>query len=202
MRESLRVALATLAAAAAFLFLFLGQRWHLAVSALIALLLYGALYLMLKPSLRIGKVRVDSLRGGEELHRLMADAHEDMRSIYEASQTIRDAGIREKAAGLHQLGNSILAYLNQNPQKIGSARRFFSYYLDTGASILTRYMKLAAANPSSPQVQRLTPETDRAVDTLRRAFMGQFNKLIQNELMDVEADIELLESTLRTEDEA
>jgi hypothetical protein len=48
-------------------------------------------------------------------------------------------------------------------------------------------------------VQRLTPETARALDILQDAFMAQFNKLMQNEVMDVEADIDLLEKTLHME---
>jgi hypothetical protein len=37
------------------------------------------------------------------------------------------------------------------------------------------------------------------LDILQDAFMTQFNKLVQNEVMDVEADIGLLEKTLHLE---
>ena len=199
MKEGLRTILAFLAGAIAFLALFLLAKWHILVSAVIALLLYGAVFLLTKPTRRIGSTKVDSLKGGPELLQIMSDAHEDMQAIYRASQQVGDAAIKEKALKLHELGNRILAYLGQNPQKISSARRFFSFYLDTGANILTKYMNLMASNPDSERVQRLTPETGRALDILHKAFMEQFNKLVQNEVMDVEADIALLEKTLQME---
>lgn len=199
MKESIRVTVSLLVSLAAFALLFFGLKWQIWVSAALALLLYGAVYLMGKPILRIGSVKVDSIKGGEELHQMMADAQDDMRTIYNASQSVRDQGVKDKALKLHQLGNSILSYLSENPGKIGSARRFFTYYLDTGAGILDKYMRLARTNPNSSQVQQLTPQTAQAMDILHDAFMGQFNKLMQNELIDVEADIRLLENTLKME---
>lgn len=199
MKEGFRTVLAFIAGALAFYLLFFRAHWHILVSGAIALLLYGAVFLLTKPTRRIGSVKVDSLKGGPELLQIMSDAHEDMQSIYRASQQVKDSAIKEKALKLHELGNRILTYLGQNPKKISSARRFFSFYLDTGANILTKYMNLMASNPDSERVQRLTPETDRALDILHKAFMEQFNKLVQNEVMDVEADIDLLEKTLQME---
>lgn len=199
MSEGLRSLLGLLAGLGSFLLLHLSMRWNLFVAAGIAVLLYLAVYYLTKPALRIGKIKVDRLKGGEELHQMMSDAHADMQVIYRASQAVGDTGIRSKALKLHELGNQMLSYLSQNPGTISSARRFFSYYLDTGAGILSKYMKLTTGNPSSPEVQRLTPETDKALDTLYEAFMAQFNKLMANEVMDVEADIQLLEKTLKME---
>lgn len=199
MKESSRSFLAFLAGIASFAALYLLFKWHIVVSGLIALLIYGAVFLLTRPTQRIGATNVDNLQGGQELLQIMSDAHDDMQVIHRASQRSRDPQIAEKAKKLHELGSRLLTYLGDNPKKISSARRFFSFYLDTGANILTKYMDLMASNPDSPQVQRLTPETARALDVLQDAFMTQFNKLVQNEVMDVEADIDLLEKTLHVE---
>ena len=200
MKENTRTFIAFLAGILVFVLLYFGASWHILVSGLIALLIYGAIFLLTKPVKRIGSTPVDSLKGGQELLQIMSDAHEDMQVIYRASQVTLDAQIDVKAKKLHELGNRLLTYLGNNPEKISSARRFFSFYLDTGANILSKYMNLITSNPDSPQVQRLTPETARALDILHDAFMKQFNKLMQNEVMDVAADIDLLEKTLHLED--
>ncbi len=199
MKETIRAVLAFIVGASSFAILFFSAKWHILVCAMIALLMYGAVFLLTMPIKRIGKTRVDSLKGGQELLQIMSEAHEDMQVIYRASQQKTDAQIALKAGKLHELGNRMLTYLGENPKKIFSARRFFNFYLDTGANILDKYLKLTASNPDSPQVQRLTPETTRALDILQDAFMTQFNKLMQNEVMDVEADIDLLEKTLHLE---
>ncbi|NLL54482.1 MAG: hypothetical protein GX246_04950, partial [Clostridiales bacterium] len=171
------------------------------VSGLIAILIYGAVFFLAKPVKRIGNTPVENIKGGQELLQIMSDAHDDMQVILKASQSALEAEIDVKAKKLYELGNRLLTYLGNNPEKISSARRFFSFYLATGANILAKYMDLIASNPDSPQVQRLTPETARALDILQDAFMTQFNKLVQNEVMDVEADIGLLEKTLHLEGE-
>lgn len=199
MKEGIRTVLAFLVALLVFVWLFFGLSGHIAVCGIIAILIYGAVFLLTKPIARIGKTRVDNIQGGQELLQIMNDAHDDMQVILKASQTPLDAGIDEKAKKLYELGDRLLKYLGNNPQKISSARRFFSFYLATAANILTKYMDLIASNPDSPQVQGLTPETARALDILQGAFMTQFNKLMQNEVMDIEADINLLEKTLHLE---
>lgn len=199
MNDQARSVLCFFVGVAAFALLFFVAKWHFAVSALIALMMYGAVFLLTKPVRRIGGTRVDSLRGGQELLAIMSDAHDDMQAIHRASRQSKDPEIAQKAAKLHELGSRLLSYLGENPQKIGSARRFFSFYLDTGANILTKYLNLMASNPDSPQINRLTPQTARALDILQDAFMTQFNRLMQNEVMNVEADIDLLEQTLHLE---
>lgn len=199
MKEATRAGLAVVLALAAFYMLLLVMKWHLLVAVVIAVLINFAVYMLTKPVLKIGSVQVDNLRGGEDLHQMMSDAHQDMQVIYNASQMVRDEAIKQKAVKLHALGNRILTYLGNNPERIPRARRFFTYYLDTGANILTKYMNLVASNPESAQVQGLAPGTARAMDALHDAFVSQFNKLMQNEILDVEVDIELLEKTLKLE---
>jgi 5-bromo-4-chloroindolyl phosphate hydrolysis protein len=199
MSEGFRTLLSLVVGIGSFLLLNLGLKWNIFVAAGITVLLYFAIYFLTKPMLRIGKVKVDSLKGGEGLHLMMSDAHDDLQVIYLASQSAKDMSIRSKAMKLFELGNQMLTYLSQNPANIPSVRRFFTYYLDTGANILDKYMKLTTGNPNSLEIQRLTPETDKALDTLYDAFMAQFNKLMANEMMDVEADIQLLEKTLKME---
>ena len=155
MKEATRAGLAVVLALAAFYMLLLVMKWHLLVAVVIAVLIYFAVYMLTKPVLKIGSVQVDNLRGGEDLHQMMSDAHQDMQVIYNASQMVRDEAIKQKAVKLHALGNPILTYLGNNPERIPRARRFFTYYLDTGANILTKYMNLVASNPESAQVQGL-----------------------------------------------
>lgn len=199
MKEIIRTLIAFLAGLLAFMWLYFRACWHIVVSGLIAILIYGAVFFLAKPVKRIGNTPVENIKGGQELLQIMSDAHDDMQVILKASQSALEAEIDVKAKKLYELGNRLLTYLGNNPEKISSARRFFSFYLATGANILAKYMDLIASNPDSPQVQRLTPETARALDILQDAFMTQFNKLVQNEVMDVEADIGLLEKTLHLE---
>ena len=95
--------------------------------------------------------------------------------------------------------STILAYLEENPDKIKLARRFFTYYLDTAAKLLTRYVDFQETELHSGEVADILQKTAEALPVLNSAFEKQFAHLMQGELLDIEADIELLKSTLKME---
>ena len=95
--------------------------------------------------------------------------------------------------------STILAYLEENPDKIKLARRFFTYYLDTAAKLLTRYVDFQETELHSGEIAGILQKTAEALPVLNAAFEKQFAHLIQGELLDIEADLELLKSTLKME---
>ena len=60
-------------------------------------------------------------------------------------------------------------------------------------------MKLQETGLGSGEAKRLKVQTTQALLTLNRAFEGQFEKLMGNELMDMEAEIRLLKQTMEME---
>ena len=171
MREVSRMLAAALAACAAFLALFFALRWHIAVCALLAVGVYFGLYFLLKPVRRIAGIAVEDLPGGEEMQALL------------------------------ETGERILAYLHKNPEKIRSAHQFLTYTLDTAGKLLARYVEFRATGLATPEVQEILERTAKSLPVLHAAFERQFTRLMQGELLDVEADIELLRKMLAMEGE-
>ena len=97
------------------------------------------------------------------------------------------------------VAENILKYLTDNPEKIPSARRYIDYYQETAASVLENYVELQDARLLTDESEKIFQNTAEAVVTLKDAFQMQFQKLMQNELMDMEADLNLLKQTLRSE---
>lgn len=189
----------SLLASAVFLVLFLLFRWNLIVCILLCVGIYFGLFLLLKPSRRIAGIDVESLPGGEEIQKLLDDAQADLGDIDQAVKAIADPAVQQDAQALYATGTGILAYLNENPDKIKLARRFFTYYLDTAAKLLTRYVDFQETELHSGEVADILQKTAEALPVLNSAFEKQFAHLMQGELLDIEADIELLKSTLKME---
>ena len=57
MKEIIRTLIAFLAGLLAFLWLYFRACWHIVVSGLIAILIYGAVFFLAKPVKRIGNTR-------------------------------------------------------------------------------------------------------------------------------------------------
>ncbi len=191
--------LALLAALAVFFGTWSGLQWPVLLAAGLAVGTYVGVYLLAKPKLRIGHIRVDSLPDGDELKRLLLEAKDDMDAINRASKQITNLPIRQQSEQLYQTGIRILEYLEKNPDRIPAARRFLGYYLNTARDILEKYLPFQNSGLRTDEVKRVTQATERAMPILNQAFETQFTNLMQNDIMDIESDIKVLEMTLQSE---
>ena len=199
MKDTPRMIASALIAAILFLLLFLFLHWNLIVCILLCVGIYFGLFFLLKPSRKIAGIDVESMPGGGEIQKLLDDAQTDLADIDKAVKGIADPAVQQDAQALYATGTRILAYLKENPDKIKLARRFFTYYLDTAAKLLTRYVDFQETELHSGEVAGILQKTAEALPVLNAAFEKQFAHLMQGELLDIEADIELLKSTLKME---
>ncbi|MDI9469015.1 MAG: 5-bromo-4-chloroindolyl phosphate hydrolysis family protein [Bacillota bacterium] len=194
-----RTALAAALALGVFGLVGFAFSWPLPLAGIMAVGTYGGTYLLSKRPQRIGKVRVDRLPGGSQLKVLLLEAEADMEAIRRASREIAHIELRQEVKRLIGTGERILLYLGENPERIGNARRFFIYYLDTARTILEKYISVQKSGLDTAQVRQVRQETIRIVPQLTAAFERQFTNLMSNELVAIESEIKLLESTLKAE---
>ena len=199
MKEMVTALISALISCAVFLLLFLAAGWNLAAAALLCILLYFGLGLILKPRKKIGGIDVEKIQGGEELQKLLEEARKDLKQISRAAREITNIKAKEDAEALEAGGRRILSYLEENPEKISMARRFFTYYLDTAAGLLERYTQLQETGLRTPEVTEALRKAAGTCAVLNEVFEKQFTRLMEGELMDVEAEISLLENTLKME---
>ena len=129
----------------------------------------------------------------------LEQAREDFRSIGSAMEEIADQEMKEASVRLHATAGKILAYLEANPEKIMAARRFIDYYQDTASKLLNRYVELEESGLGTDEIKRLKGQTKQALLSLNQAFEGQFEKLMENELMDMDVEIRVLKQTMEME---
>ncbi len=173
--------------------------WPFFLTLPLAVGVYLGVYTFAKPTVKIGNIKVDSLRNGEALKSLMNEGLADLNAIRRGATNSKEPTIRENANQLYRTGVRIYEYLKDNPDKIPVARRFLTYYLDTAAGILDKYIKLEKTGVVNQNMFTLTRQTENALLTLDEAFKKQFSNLVTNEVIDIEADIQLLEQTLKLE---
>ena len=183
---------------------FFGVIWqllglNLALSAVLSVGVYGALTLLTRPARRIGSVNVEMLSGGQELEEKLEQAREDFRSIGSAMEEIADQEMKEASVRLHATAGKILDYLEAHPEKIMAARRFIDYYQYTASKLLNRYVELEESGLGTDEIKRLKGQTKQALLSLNQAFEGQFEKLMENELMDMDVEIRVLKQTMEME---
>ena len=107
--------------------------------------------------------------------------------------------MKNEAESLAETSAAIIEYPEQNPLKIRQARQFIDYYQEWASKLLSKYIGLQDANIETEEIIKLKKDTRSALATLNKAFSGQFEKLMRGELTDIQAEIELLEQTVKME---
>ncbi len=147
------------------------------------------------PTLKVG-----ILTDEHELKSMMNDAYEDLIQIQKCYRKAKHESIRINGEKLFHTGVAIFEHLRKNPSKIRQARRYLTYYLDTAAGIMNKYIGFVETRLDTEEINKVYLETEKALEILNEAFNKQFVKLMQNDMMDIEADVKVLEDTLRTEE--
>ena len=186
-------------AAGLFLILLFVAKWNFFFSLIIAVEVYVGFSLLFRPVKKIGNVNAESIDGGNELLKRLESAQEGFLKIESSMRRISDYSVRKEAEQLHNTSAKIIEYLNAHPDRIHAARQFIDYYQETAAKLLSRYSELEASGISSDEVNRQKSETLDALKTLNRAFSQQFEKLMSNEMIDTDAEIQLLKQTVKME---
>lgn len=199
MIELLSILVSLILALGAFLILFVLLKWELILCMALSAVIYLAVTFLLKPIKKIGKVDVNSLSNGEALCEKLGEAKEDYERMKKAAAEIHDGTLQKQCRELVKIAGSILKYLTDNPQKISAARRYIDYYQETAANALEHYLKLQDMYRSRKEMETTLSNMQETIKILRTAFEAQLEKLMQNEMMDMEADLNLLKQTLRFE---
>ncbi|MDR2185073.1 MAG: 5-bromo-4-chloroindolyl phosphate hydrolysis family protein [Treponema sp.] len=175
-------------------------KWTLVIAALLSLGCYAGLSFLCAPVLRLAGINIGHMKNSEEIMKLMEEGEKDLSSMKMVIDKSKDPQIKTKAQNVYREGGKIIEYIKKNPAKAVMARRFFNYYLDKADEILKKYHNLISAEIETDRLMSLKEKTLSALDFILRGMVLQFSRLISSEVIDIEADIKLLESTIRMED--
>jgi 5-bromo-4-chloroindolyl phosphate hydrolysis protein len=175
-------------------------QWTLIIAALLSVGFYAGLSFLLTPVSKIAGINIEHIKNNEEIMTLLEEGEKDLASIKTSIEKSKDPQIRTGAQIVYREGDKIIEYIKKNPAKAVMARRFFTYYLDRADEILKKYHNLLSAGIETDRLSTLKGKTLSALGAISRGMVLQFSKLISSEVIDIEADIKLLESTVKMED--
>lgn len=192
-RYEANVILASITAAAAFVILFLvldfGMVWSLVLSAFV---LVAGLFLF--RSKRPEIAAADSTRKAA-----LAEGREKQRKIVALAAGIRNPAVVEKVRGVNVMVGKVLDTIENDPGKISQARQFLDYYLDTVIKIVSIYSELESKGITHGEIQEALAKAEASLDTIRSAFENQLAKLLAGDVMDLDAELDLLQKTITME---
>jgi hypothetical protein len=107
--------------------------------------------------------------------------------------------VRARVEMLCRTAQRILAELRDDPRRLSLARAFLTYYLEAAGRIVAGYADLAGKRLDPAQVEPVLERAIVALDTVQQAFDRELVNLALSDVIDLDAEIALLETTARME---
>ena len=185
-----------------FLVFFFFIQMSLIPSLLLGLAGFGGAYLFIyafRPKPRI-EFNIGEGITPQLLETTMKEGGEKIGVLIDCAKNINNPLVREKIGRIVDVTKRIFTNFEKDPKDIKQAKQFLSYYLDTSIKIVKKYRDLSAQNVRSPEIAATLSKAELMLDSIEKAFEKQHARLLRDDVMDLDTEIETLEKTFNAED--
>jgi 5-bromo-4-chloroindolyl phosphate hydrolysis protein len=188
------------AAAAAFLISFGAADDGLAMALLFAGLTGAGCVLAYGLDPRVNRTAIESAAkragiSGKDVIAALEEAHQKVQAIEDAAAGLHSRELKSRLDRIGQQAHVILAQLEQDPKNLSRARRFLVTYLDGTRDVVRQY----AAQQTDLADTPLAENFRRVLTTVEQVFAAQEEVLKQDDKLNLEVQIEVLETQLKRE---
>lgn len=115
------------------------------------------------------------------------------------NDAIDDPGVSAQIERIEALTASILDTVRQRPERADDARRFVNYYLPVTMKLLESYRLMEKQSYQGQTIQASRVQIEAALKKVVFAIEQQQDRLFRSEAMDVDAEISVLETMMRSD---
>ena len=143
--------------------------------------------------------RADS--GDEAVNRQIEEGRATLRRLHEANEAIPGEEISACIERMEKAGAAIFDALEKDVSKAAQVRRFMNYYLPTADKLLMHYRELSRVT-GGENVDSAMRSIDNSMEMIATAFEKQLDALYRDKALDIETDIEVLETMIQADGHA
>lgn len=132
---------------------------------------------------------------GKDMLGVLDEAHRKVRGIEEAAAGLRSRELRGRLERICAQARTILSQLERDPKDLSRARRFLVTYLDGTRDVVGKYARAQNDLADTP----LALNFRQVLTTVEQVFAEQEEVLRKNDRLDLEVQIEVLETQLKRE---
>jgi 5-bromo-4-chloroindolyl phosphate hydrolysis protein len=133
-----------------------------------------------------------------EVAEALREARAKLASIEQGARRLSGAGaflLRQKLRAVVAAAQKVLALIEEDPRDLRRARKFLNVYLDGAKSVTENYASTSARSHTPEMEARFSA----LLDDLEKTFTEQHQKLLENDTLDLDAQIEVLKTRLTRE---
>lgn len=164
----------------------------------VAAALSAAVYLGLSKAFKPRKIEVREAAdsGDKNVDALIEEARVRLDNLQRANDAIPDAEISSQLSRMVKAGNEILNTLEKNTAQAQAVRRFMNYYLPTTEKLMETYRMMQRTENPGENIAQAMRSVENSLDMIANAFEKQLDKLFSDRKLDIETDIEVLETMM------
>lgn len=185
----------SLIGAGVFFSLFFAAHLHILAAAGIGVAAFIGLELTYRRVKKIRKAPIDDAKLLERLKDIDKDARETMRQIRVLSA--RMPAFRASCNRLSTLSKQILDFVEQNPNALSKSEHFLDYYFPMFQNIMKNYISLHNVMLEDDKRQQIESSTQESLNYLETIFRHQLEGYHNNKILEIEAQSDLLEKTVK-----
>lgn len=125
----------------------------------------------------------------------LQQAEQKILSIEQAGLRIRQPEMNQRLTRISALAREILAEIARDPRDLQRARKFLNTYLDGAQRVVTGFAEAHGNNRNHP----LEANFRRILVSIEDVFGQQYQRLLENDLQDLDIQMEVLETQLKHE---
>lgn len=112
----------------------------------------------------------------------------------QATQKLSQIEIRQEVEDLCRIADSMFDMLKKDPKDIRVVKQFITYYLEPTHKIIIKYAELATVRPMPADAIVTLERTEKSLKGIRTTFIQQKEKMLSNDVMDLDTEIKVFET--------
>jgi 5-bromo-4-chloroindolyl phosphate hydrolysis protein len=122
-----------------------------------------------------------------------------LKAIRDAAMEIHAPNVRRRITTITNVGDEIIENLRRDHDNVRAANLWLNNYLDMFQEVVRRYANASRQGFASVQAQEAMSKMDETLDQISVSFDEQLQKLVSNDAMDLDVDLQVLRTMLKQE---
>lgn len=136
---------------------------------------------------------------GPEVDPILAEGSRALAEMGRLYASIKDPDVRAKINEIMRITDKITQDAIDDPSDIPQIKKFLNYYLPTTIKLLNAYDRMSSQGIEGENLDKSMKNINEMLDTVIEAYKKRLDSLFANQALDIETDIEVMNSMLARE---
>ncbi len=136
---------------------------------------------------------------GPEIDPVIAEGNRALSEMGRLYMSIKDTEVRKKINELMRITDKITQDAIADPSDIPQIKKFMNYYLPTTIKLLNAYDRMSSQGIEGENLDKSMKSINEMLDAAIEAYKKRLDSLFENQALDIETDIEVMNTMLARE---